>query len=60
MNKQAPLNAVEEWTEAAAAVAPSVAGYEAWLQAELVQGEADLDAGKTVALADLRKDLGLE
>jgi hypothetical protein len=40
--------------------AAPVPGYDAWLTGELAAGIADLDAGKTTPLADVRKEFGLE
>jgi hypothetical protein len=35
-------------------------GYEEWLQAEIEAGLAELDQGKVVTLADVKKEFGLE
>jgi hypothetical protein len=37
-----------------------VPGYDAWLAGELTTGIADLNAGKTTPLAEVRKEFGLE
>ena len=57
MNKPTtPLPSVL-WTLPEVAPAP---GYDAWLAAELAFGMADLNAGKIVPLADIRKEFDLE
>ena len=49
-----------EWTDAPASDAKPVAGYEAWLAADLAAGLAEIAEGKTTPLADVRKEFGLE
>lgn len=56
MNKPAPATLWTPPTEAE----PPVPGYDAWLDAELARGLADLDAGKSTPLADLCKEFGHE
>lgn len=59
MNKPAQHD-VQEWTDAPTPDAAPVAGYDAWLAQDIAAGLADLDAGKTVPLAQMRKEFGLE
>ena len=56
MNKPAPAAL---WTPPAT-TEPKQPGYDAWLDAELAQGLADLDAGRSMTLEDLRKEFGHE
>jgi hypothetical protein len=60
MNKPANPAHVREWTDAPDGDAPPVAGYDAWLEQDIAAGLADLKAGKTTPLADIRKEFGLE
>jgi hypothetical protein len=60
MNKPSDTQPAHQWTAAPATDVPPVAGYEAWLAEDIAAGVADLDAGKTTPLADVRKEFGLE
>jgi hypothetical protein len=60
MNKPSRPNPIPAWTEAPAPDTPPEPGYDAWLATEIAAGMDDLKAGRVTALADLRKELGLE
>ena len=60
MNKPAKLTDIREWTDAPAKDAAPAPGYEAWLEQDIAAGLADLKAGKTIPLATIRKEFGLE
>lgn len=60
MNKQSNPKLAAEWTHTPAADAKPVAGYEAWLAADIAAGLAEIADGKTTPLADVRKEFGLE
>ena len=57
MNK--PATPATLWTMPLADDTP-VPGYEAWLEQELTQGLADLDAGRSTPLEELRREFGHE
>lgn len=60
MNKQSNPKLAAEWTDARASGAKPVAGYEAWLAADIAAALAEITDGKTTPLADVRKEFGLE
>ena len=60
MNKQSNPKVAAEWTDAPASDAKPVVGYEAWLAADIATGLAEIAEGKTMPLADVRKEFGLE
>ena len=60
MNTQSNPELAAEWTDAPASDAAPVAGYEAWLAADIAAGLAEIAEGKTTPLADVRKEFGLE
>ncbi|MBZ4690024.1 MAG: hypothetical protein JG765_1275 [Cereibacter sp.] len=51
---------VDRWLKPAEPDERPEDGHEAWLQAEIAEGLAELDAGKAIPAAQLWKDLGLE
>jgi hypothetical protein len=60
MNTQSNPKLAAEWTDAPAPDEKPVAGYEAWLAADIAAGLAEIADGKTTLLADVRKEFGLE
>jgi hypothetical protein len=60
MNTQSNPKLAAEWTDAPASDAKPVAGYQAWLAADIAAGLAEIADGKTTPLADVRKEFGLE
>jgi hypothetical protein len=60
MNKPSDPKTARMWTDAPPPTDAAVAGYDAWLAAEIARGTADLDAGRSVPLEKMRKEFGLE
>ena len=60
MNKFANPNDVQQWVQPPAGKVSPVAGYDAWLAQDIAAGLAEIDAGATAPLADMRKEFGLE
>ena len=60
MNKPPDTQPAHQWTAVPATDLSPVAGYDTWLAKDIAAGLADLDAGKTTPLADVRKEFELE
>ena len=59
MDKQSNPKLAAEWTDAPASNAKPVAGYQAWLAADIAAGLVEIAEGKTTPPADVRKEFGL-
>jgi hypothetical protein len=60
MNKPAPPLDLREWIDPPAAGDTPVAGYDAWLQADIAAGLDDIKSGKILSQSAIRKEFGLE
>jgi hypothetical protein len=60
MNKPAAPSDLREWIDPPAAGDTPVPGYDAWLEADIAAGLADLKAGKTLSQSAIRREFGLE
>ena len=58
MNKPFPSPDLDLWTTPETEGASRAVGYDAALDADLVQGVADLDAGRSFSLDAIRKEFG--
>ena len=59
MNKKSNPKLAAEWTDTPAPDAKPIAGYDAWLAAEIEAGLAEISEGKTTPMADVRREFGL-
>ena len=60
MNAKHPTKDTKLWHQPPGPTDVPVLGYDAWLEAELAAGIADLDAGRVTPLEDVRKEFGIE
>ncbi|MGP3699443.1 hypothetical protein [Rhodobacter sp. NSM] len=51
---------VEHWLKPARPEDAAEPGYDAWLEAEIAAGTAELDAGRVATLEQVKKEFGLE
>ena len=51
---------VEHWLKPARPEDAAAPGYDAWLEAEIAAGIAELDAGRFATLEQVKKEFGLE
>lgn len=60
MNKAPDPKTARTWTDVPDKPDMPVAGYDDWLAGDIAEGCADLDAGRSVPIGNVRKEFGLE
>lgn len=60
MNARTAHKDVKLWHQPSGPAATPVEGYDIYLEADLANGLADLDAGRATPIEDVRKEFGLE
>lgn len=60
MNARTAHKDAKFWHQPSSPAATQVEGYDIYLEADLANGLADLDAGRATPVEDVRKEFGLE
>ncbi len=60
MKQEKPEDDIRSWIEPPAPDEEPEPGYDEWLAEEIERGLADIAAGRTITLEELKRELGLE